>query len=161
DYVFTSGTLNFTPDAPTQTISVPVLASTADAPPLSFTVVLDSPVDARIDEAIGHGTIFNTPPTISIADTQASDGDSGTTAFDFAITLSRPSRRSISVQYATADGTAHAPADYVAVAPTTVTFDPNVTTQHVTVLVNGSMVSQPDKSFFVRLFNPVTGTIAR
>jgi hypothetical protein len=160
DYSTVSGTLNFAPGtAPqTQTIVVPVLASAADASPLTFNVVLlNPPVNATIDpgHAQAQGTILNTPPVISIGSVSAPAGDSGTTPFNFTISLSRPSRRPITVTYATADGTAQASADYNAVGHTTVTFAPNQTAMSVTVLVNGTTVSQPDKTFFVKLSNPL------
>src|SRR5207247_1719904 len=61
--------------------------------------------------------------------------------------------------YATADNTATAPSDYTS-ASGTVTFAPGVTSQTVTVLVNGDTTFEPTESFFVNLDTPVNATIA-
>src|SRR5262249_49454011 len=76
----------------------------------------------------------------------------------------------VSVNYATADGNATAPSDYVA-AQGTVFFPPGITTQTLTVLINGDRTfetSDPDhpmdptmrfENFFVNLSNPVNASI--
>ncbi|MER6800037.1 Calx-beta domain-containing protein, partial [Amycolatopsis mediterranei] len=59
----------------------------------------------------------------------------------------------VSVHYATANGTATAPADYQA-ASGDVTFAPGETTKPVTVLVNPDTVDEPDETFTVTLSAP-------
>src|SRR5207249_3280659 len=49
--------------------------------------------------------------------------------------------------------------DYVA-ASGTVTFAPGVTSQPVTVIVNGDTKFEPNETFFVNLSNPVNATIS-
>ena len=79
-----------------------------------------------IGDGQGLGTIQNddAQPAIAIADRSALEGDAGTTAFLFTLTLSNPSSQTVTVLAQTADGTATAPGDYTAVGPLTVTFDP-------------------------------------
>jgi hypothetical protein len=158
DYSSAFGMLTFNPTQTTQNITVPVLISTADDAPLTFSVVLSEAVNATLDQPQGLGTIMNVPPSISVSSVTAPDGDSGTTPFTFTISLSRPSRRPITVTYATGDGTAVSGPDYTAIAPTPLTFNPNETSKPVTVLVNADTVSKPDKTFFLNLANAVAGT---
>src|SRR5262245_17950126 len=102
---------------------------------------------------MGTGTIQNDDPqpTITIDDVSAPEGDSGPTTFDFAVTLSNPSYQAITVDFATADGTATtADNDYVA-ASGTLTFDPGRTTQTISVTVNGDRKFEPDETFLVNL----------
>ena len=54
------------------------------------------------------------PPSIAIDDVSASEGDGGTTAFDFTVSLSAPAPKPVSVDYATENGTATSPSDYLA-----------------------------------------------
>src|SRR5438876_6853139 len=76
------------------------------------------------------------------------------------MSLSTASFPTITVNYATADGTATvADGDYVA-ASGTVTFLPGVTSQPVAVTVNGDTKSEPNETFFVNLSNPVNATIS-
>ena len=83
-----------------------------------------SDVDVRLDAAgvqwvisdpQGQGTIVNddTQPTISINDVSHAEGNAGPTLFSFSVSLSNASYLAVTVNYATADGTATvADADY-------------------------------------------------
>jgi hypothetical protein len=103
-----------------------------------------------------------TQPAISINDLSLSEGNSGTTNFDFTVSLSNPSTQTVTVNYATADGTgAVANNDYQALSPTLLTFNPGDTSKNVRVLVNGDNVVEPNETFFVNLTNATNATIAR
>ena len=65
----------------------------------------------------------------------------------------------MTVDYATADGTATAGSDYVAVSGQ-VSFAPGETSQPVTVVVNGDVIEESDEAFFVVLSNAVNDTIS-
>src|SRR5216117_358584 len=101
--------------------------------------------------------IVSAPPTIAINDVTVTEGNGGTTNAIFSVTLSAASSQTITVTYATADGTATtADNDYVA-ASGTVTFAPGVTSQPVTVTVNGDTKFESNETFFVNLSNPTGG----
>src|SRR5207249_561873 len=51
-------------------------------------------------------------PTLSINDVPLPEGNAGITQFTFTVTLSAPSASTVTVHYATADGTATAGSDY-------------------------------------------------
>ena len=100
-------------------------------------------------------------PTVSIGDVEDVEGNGkGTTPFTFRVTLSNPSERTVSVGVQTADGTATAPGDYRAVAPTRLTFEPGETSLEVTVDVVRDAKEEPDEDFSVALSNAVGATIA-
>src|SRR5207244_12712459 len=122
----------------------------------SFFVILSQPVNANISDGEGTGTIFNddSQPSVSIGDASVAEGDSGTTEAAFTVSLGgNASGVPGSVDYATADGTATAPSDYQS-ASGTVNFPPGVTSQTVTVEVNGDTDPEPDENFFVNLTTP-------
>lgn len=75
------------------------------------------------------------------------------TSIDLPVNLNMPSANAVTVDYATADGTAVAGSDYTA-ATGTLTFAPGVTTQsiHLTALPNA--LHQPTKTFRVTFANP-------
>src|SRR3989442_7796277 len=73
-------------------------------------------------------------PSLSINDVTVTEGNSGTTDAVFNVSLSAPSGQSITVNYATADGTALSRSDYIA-GSGTLTFAPGVTSQTITVAV--------------------------
>src|SRR5262245_5370732 len=105
-------------------------------------------------------TVLGLPKAaISIADSGGPEGDAGTSAFTFLLTLSVASAKSVSVQYATANGTATAPSDYASAAGT-VTFAPGQRSKFVNVSVVGDLAIEQDETFTVTLSNPVNASIA-
>ena len=89
-------------------------------------------------------------PGLSLDDVMVAEGDTGTVPATFAVSLSEPSTASVTVHFATANGSATAPADYAA-ASGTVTFAPGQTDATVTVDVNGDTVDELDEQFAVEL----------
>ena len=87
------------------------------------------------------------------------EGNTGTAAATFTVTLSAASTDPITVAYATGDGTATAGSDYQA-AGGTLTFAPGETSKTVTVLVNGDRLTEPNETFVVKLGSPTNATIA-
>src|SRR5436190_1429355 len=99
-------------------------------------------------------------PTISINDVTINEGNSGTTDFDFTVSLSNPSSQTITVNAQTADDTATtADSDYTGVGSTLLTFSPTITTQHFHVLVNGDTKYELNETFFVNLSGETNATI--
>jgi Calx-beta domain len=155
--------LTFSPEQLTRQISVQVQGETIFEPSEQFVINLTNAQNSSgITDAQGVGTITNddAQPTISIADKSQSEGNSGSANFDFAVTLSNPSSQTITVQYATADGTATQPGDYTSKAATTLTFVPGDTSETASVSVNGDVVFEADETFLVNLSNPTNATLA-
>ena len=96
--------------------------------------------------------------TLSIDDVTLAEGNSGTIAFTFTVTRSGDLSGTTTVSYATADGTATG-GDYQANGGT-LTFDPGVTTQTITVAVVGDTVAEPDETFSVNLSSATNAAIA-
>ncbi len=97
-------------------------------------------------------------PNISIGNVSLNEGNSGTTAFNFTIGLSAATTQAVTVNYATADGTAVAPIDYQT-ASGTITFAPGEISKTITVSVNGDTTIEPTETFTVNLSGAVNGTI--
>src|SRR5206468_2546174 len=158
DYVAASGTVTFLPGVTSQPVAVTVNGDTKFEPNETFFVNLSNPVNATISDNQGAGTIVNDDgqPTISISDVSQNEGNAGPTVFTFTVSLSSASFQTITVDFATADGTATtADGDYVA-ASGTVTFLPGVTSQPVAVTVNGDTKFEPNETFFVNPPFPYT-----
>jgi hypothetical protein len=98
------------------------------------------------------------PPQITIGDVTQIETNSGTTTFGFNVTLSGPYASTVSVDYATANGTATAPGDYASESGT-ITFSPGQTSSFVNVNVEGDTTFEPDETFVVNLTNASNGTI--
>lgn len=100
-------------------------------------------------------------PELSIGDVSLPEGDSGTTAFVFNLTLSAGSSQAVSVTYDTADGTATvADNDYQPVSGGVVNFPIGSTSQPLTIDVVGDSRIESDETFFVNLSGPVNTLMA-
>ena len=95
---------------------------------------------------------------LSVGDVTLTEGDSGTKAANFVVTLSPANAVAVQVDYATADGTATAGSDYTA-ANGTLTFNPGETSKTVTVNILGDTDDEPDETFFLNLSNPTNADI--
>jgi hypothetical protein len=89
-------------------------------------------------------------PRIAVASLQLLEGDVGFSEAGFRVFLTHPTTIPVSVNYATADGTAHAGTDYLA-ASGTLTFAPGVIEQTASVFVITNTTPQPDRVFSLGL----------
>ena len=160
DYVGTSGMLTFNPGTTTQTINVPVNGDITFEGNETFTVNLSGASNATISGAQGAGTITDDDglPTLVISDVTVIEGNSGTTNAAFTVTLAGITSLPVTVNYATANGTATAGSDYAATSGT-LTFAAGVTTQTITVVVNGDTAVEPNETFVVNLSGASNATI--
>jgi hypothetical protein len=154
--------VTFAPGETSKTVTVSVTGDTAVEGDEAFTVTLSSPTNATLGTATGTGTIVNDDtaptPTISIGNVTLFEGNSGTTQYTFTVSLSEASTSTVTVNYATANGSATAGSDYAA-ASGTVTFAPGETSKTVTVLVNGDRVGEPNETFTVNLSGATDGAV--
>ncbi|MBW4419144.1 MAG: DUF4347 domain-containing protein [Myxacorys californica WJT36-NPBG1] len=98
-------------------------------------------------------------PTLSIGNVSQTEGNSGTTAYTFTVSLSNASAQTVAVNYTTADGTATvADGDYSA-ATSSLTFAPGETSKTITINVKGDPNRELDETFFVNLLNPTNATL--
>jgi hypothetical protein len=99
-------------------------------------------------------------PGLSIDDATVTEGDSGTTNAVFTVSLSPASSIPVNVSFATADITATSGSDYVSISGV-LTFNPGVTSQTVTVLVNGDTIPESTEAFFGNLSSPSNASLVR
>jgi hypothetical protein len=98
-------------------------------------------------------------PAITITDAVVEEDNSGQTALVFTVTLSKASSKLVSVNYATADGTAEAGSDFASKAGT-LTFAPGEKAKTITVLVNGDTDIEAHERFTVNLSGARNASIA-
>jgi PKD repeat protein len=155
DYSPVSGTLTFAPGESSRVISVTVFGDTLHEADESLSLALSNPVNASIGTAAGTGVITNddAAPTVSVDSPWVYEGDTGATGVPFTVSLSGPSGLPITVNFATADGTAVAGADYTAAAGG-VTFAPGETSKTVTVFAGGDNAAEADETFALNLALP-------
>ena len=91
------------------------------------------------------------PARIRVEDARAKEGKDA--SLDFAVTLHRAAAHEVSVDYATADGTAAAGADYTAASGTLV-FAAGETEKTVSVALLDDAIDEGKETFTLRLSNP-------
>src|SRR5262249_27734999 len=115
----------------------------------------------EITDGQGIGTIVDNdpPPTLSINDVSITEGRRGTKLLTFTVTLTGLTEKWVSVNYATADGTAKtADHDYQATSGT-LYFAPGQTTATFSVVIFGDHKKEPNETFLVKLSGASEATI--
>ncbi len=165
DYVAAAGTIGFAAGAASgtmQTISVGIVNDTLDKPDRSFAIALTGAAQATVGAANVDTVMIlddDHVAALSISDVTVKEPASGTRSAVFTVTLLPTSSQTVTVNYASADGTAVAGSDY---GPTsgTLTLPPGTSTATVTVAVNSDRVAEGDEIFFVDLSGATNARIA-
>ncbi len=156
DYTRTSGTLTFAPGEDARTIAVLTLEDEVDERNETFTLDLSNPDGATIQDGTATGTINDDdePPVIVITDAEAEEGEPA----EFTVTLSAVTSRTVTIDYATAGGTAEEGSDYTATSGT-LTFAPGEDARTIAVLTLEDEVDERNETFTLDLSNPDGATI--
>jgi hypothetical protein len=155
------GSLTIPAGQTSATFSVAVVGDRIPEPNETFTVYLHSVTSAMIADGQGICTIVNDDilPVISINDVSTTEGNSKSPKlFTFTVSLSAAFDQAITVNYATASGTATAGSDYQSKTGS-VTFAPGETTKKITVAVIGDKQKELNETFFVNLSGAVGAEI--
>jgi hypothetical protein len=156
DYAATSGTLTIPAGSISGTFSVPVVADTVVEANETFTVGLSNIVTNGLGaffKDTGTATITNDDVYGISIDDVSQDEDSGNAIFT--VTLDQPGDVAVSVDYATADGSAVHPGDYVDTSGT-LTIAAGGTNGTITVPIVTDTVVEGDETYNVGLSNIVT-----
>jgi hypothetical protein len=162
DYVGTSGTLTFAQGQASQTISVTINGDTTfEADETFFLNLTNASNGVVIADGQGLGTLTNDDPApagdnIFVSDVTITEGNAGTKTATF--TVSHTGTQALAVDFATANGTATAGADYVATSGK-LSFAAGETMKTISVLVSGDTTVEGSETFFVNLRNQTSGTI--
>jgi CSLREA domain-containing protein len=160
DYAANIGTVTFMAGDVSEDVVVNVVGDVVHEGNETFTVDLSNPSNATINDAQGVGTITDDDPqpTVSIGDASATEGNAGTTQATFSVSLSGPSSSQVTVDWATSEGTATAPADYVTDSGI-VTFSALDMAETIAVRINGDTTVESNETFTVTLSDPNGATI--
>ncbi|HAA60656.1 MAG TPA: hypothetical protein DCE39_06970 [Planctomycetaceae bacterium] len=159
DYQSTSGTLTFEPGELTKNIVVMVNGDLSVESTETFFVELSGAGEAELANSQAIVTIVNDDTAVSVDDVSVIETDAGTVDMVFTVSLVQTidAITTITVDYATADGTATgagASPDYVPVSGQ-LTFsdptDPTQLSQTVVVTINGDTTVEPDETVLLSI----------
>ena len=100
---------------------------------------------------------FSIAPELSVADAGGTEGTD--TAIAFTVTLAPAAAEQVTVDYATADGTATAPADYTSTS-STLTFEPGQTSKTIEVPIVNDLEEDSGETFTLTLSDPTGAVLA-
>jgi uncharacterized repeat protein (TIGR01451 family) len=160
DYTAASGALTFPPGATSRVFTVTIINDTLYENNETVLLTLSNPTNATIT-----GT---NPATLTIVD----DDPPPTVRFEYAsysvvecncpatinVVLSAASGLTVTVSYATSDGSAVAPGDYTATSGT-LTFAPGDTQKSFNVQIIDDALIEPDETLTLVLSNPISATL--
>jgi hypothetical protein len=98
-------------------------------------------------------------PSLAVDDVMVTEGDSGSKNAVFTVSLSAPAAGPVTVEYATADGSASAPADYESTSGTLTFAQGEISTQ-LLVPVAGDTLDEPHETYSLNVFNASGATVA-
>ncbi|MGD9563412.1 MAG: Calx-beta domain-containing protein [Pyrinomonadaceae bacterium] len=163
DYVNTRTFVTFAPDQAVAMINVPINNDSVHEANETVNLALESPTGGAVIGSPANAILTITDndgePVLSVNDVTKNEGNSGSTAFTFTVSLAGTSSGTVTVAYETADGTALSPGDYASIPQGTLTFEPGETTKQVTVQVAGDFTNEPSETFFVQLSSPLGALI--
>ena len=162
DYTAVTQAVSFAAGETTKTVSVPVVSDAVSEPNETVNLTLSAGEGASLSApSTAVLTIVDTTPaSLSINDVIVTEGNAGTTNATFTVTLTPATATNVTVDYATANGTATALSDYVATNGT-LTFFAGDVTKTITVRVNGDTSFEPNETFFVNLTAPTNAEVGR
>jgi hypothetical protein len=156
DYLTATGTLTFTPLVTNMTFTVPILNDALNEADESVNLTMSSPNNATLGANSSAAlTILDDndpPPTVGFSSSTYSVSEGGVTA-TIAVTLSAPSGQTVSVDYATSNGTATAGSDYSSVSDT-LDFARGVTSMTFTVPILEDSSVEGNETILLTLSNP-------
>ncbi len=153
DHSLAAGAFTVNAGALTGDTSFNVVSDSVDEENETIIVTLGTPSNAGLGAITAQTITLNDdddPPTLAVADIGVLEGDAGPTAATFTLNLSAASERIVTVNAATADGTALAGADYTGNSGT-VTFNPGQTSRPFNVNVLGDVVDEANETFVINL----------
>lgn len=159
----TSSTLVIPAGSITGTITVPITRDATYEPDQQFSLNIGEALGAIFDGSTPpQGTILNDDalPQIALGSlTQAEGSGGGTTPFAVPLGISGTSELSITFSYTTTDGTALAPADFVAASGTLATLPPFATSGALTITVAADDIYERDEAFALTIGQPGDASI--
>jgi hypothetical protein len=156
DFISQTGVITFAPGITQTTIPVLVVGDVLDEADETFMVRIITATHATLGQSEAIGTIEDDddPPLVSLGNGSVLEGETAV----LTATLSAPSSFTITVDFASADGSAVSAADYEPISGT-LTFAPGQTSQPITVTALLDGLDEPQETFSVSLANPIYATL--
>jgi hypothetical protein len=165
DFVAREGLITF--DAFTnfpQQVNISVNGDDVHEADETFLVTLSDPINARLGDRQAVVTIDNDDrePTLSLADLAVAEGSAGQHVVALKVSLSGPTDLPVTFSVSSANGTAIAPGDYVAITDgTSNTILVGELETAVPITIVGDQFFEPNESLFVTIGHPTNAVLGQ
>ena len=161
NFTATSGTITFAAGASTATLTIDPTADTVVESNETVALTLATGTGYTIGTTTAvTGTIVNDDvPVINLSANQTIvEGNTNPQNVTYTVTLSRSDTRVITVNYATANGTATAGSDYTS-RTGTLTFNSGVTSQSINIPILNDSINEANETFTLTLTSPTNANL--
>ena len=161
NFTATSGTITFAAGASTATLTIDPTADTMVENNETVALTLAAGTGYTIGTTTALiGTIVNDDvPVINLSANQTIlEGNTNPQNVTYTVTLSRSDTRVITVNYATANGTATAGSDYTNITGT-LTFNSGVTSQSINIPILNDSINEANETFTLTLTSPTNANL--
>jgi YD repeat-containing protein len=166
DFTTTNATLSFPAGSATgsvQTVAVPLREDAISEDNETFKVTLSAPKGGRLGTlTVATVTILDNDPSplVSISDASLIEPNSGSKGMSFAVRLSAPAGREVSVRFATTPMSAQAASDFTA-STGRMSFAAGTTSRTIAIPIRGDTLDEENEAFLVSLSDPVSAGLGR
>jgi hypothetical protein len=158
DYTAKTATLTFVAGQPLkQTITVPITNDTVGEAAETFVLALSAPVNVALSSPAGATLTIAASDVLTFSATSFSISEAGKLA-TITVKLNGPADQTVSVNYATSNGTAIAGSDYTA-ATGTLLFAPGEVSKTFTVAITNDTAVETSETITLTLSNAVNATL--
>jgi uncharacterized membrane protein len=133
------------------TVSVPVITDTVVEADETFRVVVANVIGAAVADGTATGTIRNDDTSLLISDVSVVEGRAGTKVATFTVNLANKSASPVIFNIATANKTAIAGSDYVALNLAAQSIPAGSTSKTFNVAIVGDALVEADETFLVNV----------
>jgi len=161
DYTLVGNTLTFLPGDTSEIISIPIVDDSTPEPDETIIVTLSNPtgIDLVLGSITSHTyTITDSTPRISF-NSASSSGPENTVAVSIPVSLSAASNDTITVDYDVTGGTATGGAVDYTLSSGTLTFNPQVITEYISIAVIDDGDAENAEIIEITLSNPVNAQL--
>ncbi len=154
DYTPKTGTLIFAPGETRKSLSISILGDSVMESNEMFRLQLKNPNGLELSSIMATATITNDDKSkVSITSLSTPEGNSGVSQIQATVSLSAAATETVTVQYASLDGTARAGTDYNPIQGT-LTFNPGEKSKPLNLGIKGDTIQEGDEFFQVLLSKP-------
>jgi hypothetical protein len=155
DYTATSGTLTFNPGETIQTFQVPIIDNAIQDGNRTVNLTLSNPSHATLGaQGTAQLTIVDDDKALVLFKNKSYVVNEGAGFATISVSMTMPLGQQASVDYATSDGTAHAPADYTAISGSLIFSAGQISKTLQVPIINDSLF-EADETINLTLSNPV------